>query len=133
MTRIFTIPAFLLLVLATLGLQGQELNTTQRAQVAKLEHQFMSPCCYGEQLYGHLSPQALEMKQQISQMVLEGRTDREIIDHFKAQFGARILVEPEGAQWWVMNVVPIALLILGFAATVWVIRKWYRPVTPRAA
>ncbi|MCW5962670.1 MAG: cytochrome c-type biogenesis protein CcmH [Bryobacterales bacterium] len=129
------IPAILLmlLLLGALLLPGQELNTTQQAQVARLEHQFMSPCCYGEQLYGHLSPQALEMKQQISQMVLEGRNEREIIDHFKSKFGARILVEPEGAQWWVMNVVPLLLLLLGFLATVWVIRKWYRPAAPKAA
>ncbi len=130
-------PLFAILLLICLcsvaTLHGQELNTTQQAQVAKLEHQFMSPCCYGEQLYGHMSPQALEMKQQISQMVLEGRSEREIIDHFKAQFGTRILVEPEGAQWWVMNVVPLALLALGFLATVWIIRKWYRPAEPKAA
>lgn len=132
MHRIFaTLP--MLLLLGALSLPGQELNTTQQAQVARLEHQFMSPCCYGEQLYGHLSPQALEMKQQISKMVLEGRSEREIIDHFKAQFGARILVEPEGAQWWVMNVVPVVLLLLGLLATVWVIRKWYRPAATKAA
>lgn len=132
MRRLPTI-LLLLCLCGTVLLPGQELNTTQQAQVAKLEHQFMSPCCYGEQLYGHLSPQALEMKQQISQMVLEGRSEREIIDHFKAQFGSRILVEPEGAQWWVMNVVPMVLLLLGFVATVWIIRKWYKPAEPKAA
>lgn len=112
---------------------AQELNTTQLAQLSRLEHRFMSPCCYGEPLYGHLSPQAVEMKQEIAQMVLAGRGDEEIVEHFKAKFGTRILVEPEGAQWWVMNVVPVILLLLGLAFTVWIIRKWYRPAAPRAA
>jgi cytochrome c-type biogenesis protein CcmH len=93
----------------------------------------MSPCCWGEPLYGHLSPEALEMKRQISAMVLEGRSEREVIDFFKDRYGTRILVEPEGTQWWVMNVVPLALLGLGFVATVLVIRKWYRPTSPKPA
>jgi cytochrome c-type biogenesis protein CcmH/NrfF len=125
--------AFLFLLLAVSYLPAQELNTTQRAQVSKLEHQFMSPCCWGEPLYGHLSPEALEMKRQIAAMVLEGRNERDVIDFFKAKYGTRILVEPEGTQWWVMNVVPVVLLLLGFLATVLVIRKWYQPAAPRPA
>lgn len=133
MNRVQLLFMLLVLFLGAASLAAQELNTTQLAMVNKLEHQFMSPCCYGEQLYGHMSPQALEMKQEIAQMVLLGRSEREILDHFKDKFGARILVEPEGAQWWIMNVVPLALLALGFMATVWIIRKWYRPATPKAA
>lgn len=133
MTRAPFLVILMLLLLGAHPAAAQELNTTQLAMVNKLEHQFMSPCCYGEQLYGHLSPQALEMKQEIARMVLDGRSEREILDHFKAKFGSRILVEPEGAQWWVMNVVPIVLLALGFVATVWIIRKWYRPAAPRPA
>jgi cytochrome c-type biogenesis protein CcmH len=116
-----------------MALHGQELNTTQQSQAARLQHQFMSPCCWGEPLYGHMSPEALEMKREISRMVLEGRSDQDVIEHFKAKFGTRILVEPDGTQWWVMNVVPMVLLALGFVATVWIIRKWYRPAEPKAA
>jgi cytochrome c-type biogenesis protein CcmH len=133
MPRAF-LACFLVLVFLTANSTAQELNSTQLAQLSRLEHRFMSPCCYGEQLYGHLSPQAVEMKQEIASMVLEGRSDEEIIEYFKGKFGARILVEPEGVQWWVMNVVPVVLLMIGLAFTVWIIRKWYRPpAAPREA
>lgn len=112
---------------------AQDLNPEQLQRLSRLEHRFMSPCCFGEQLYGHLSPQAVEMKQEIAQMVMGGTDDQSIVDHFKAKFGTRILVEPEGAQWWVMNVVPVVLLFLGLGVTIWIIRKWYRPAAPRPA
>ena len=60
--------------------------------------------------------------------VAEGRTDRQILDHFKQQYGERILVEPEGARWWVMNVVPLSMLACGLLVVGLVLRKWLRPL-----
>lgn len=66
-------------------------------------------------------------------MIVGGQSDREIVEFFKGKYGERILTEPEGTQWWVMNIVPFALLGLGLLITVFVIRRMLRPAEPRAA
>ncbi|MCL4782102.1 MAG: cytochrome c-type biogenesis protein CcmH [Bryobacterales bacterium] len=139
-------PVFLMVLLA-LGLafsaiaqqpgptppRTDQLTPEQSKRLYELEHEFMSPCCYGEALYGHMSPTAQEMKTEIAQMIVGGQSDREIVEFFKGKYGERILTEPEGTQWWVMNIVPFALLGLGLLITVFVIRRMLRPAEPRAA
>lgn len=109
-----------------------QLTQEQASRLYKLEHGFMAPCCYGEALYGHMSPAAQEMKTEIAQMVVAGQSDRQIVEFFKGKYGERILTEPEGTQWWVMNIVPFALLGLGLLFTVFVIRRMMRPAEPHA-
>jgi cytochrome c-type biogenesis protein CcmH len=133
----FQLCSLLLLTLLAASLAApvtaQQLNPEQSQRLYALEHQFMSPCCYGEALYGHMSPAAQEMKTELVTMVSSGKTDREIIEYFKSKFGERILSEPEGAKWWVMNVVPFVLLGLGLVVVLFVIRRWQRPATPSPA
>jgi cytochrome c-type biogenesis protein CcmH len=101
-----------------------------RARLIKqIERKLMAPCCWSESVAKHLSPASTEMKKTIAAMVDEGKTEREIIDHFKRVYGARILVEPEGAAAGVLTVVPLAMLAIGAAATVLIIRKWRRATT----
>lgn len=109
-----------------------QLTPEQSQRLYKLEHGFMAPCCYGEALYGHMSPAAQEMKTEIAQMVVAGQSDRQIVEFFKAKYGERILTEPEGTQWWVMNIVPFTLLGLGVLLTVFIIRRMLRPAEPHA-
>ncbi len=104
------------------------LTPEQLARVDRLEHAMLAPCCYSETVADHRSEVALEMQREIRQMVAAGATDREILDHYKEQYGMRILIEPEGRLWWLMNVVPVVLLVFGLAAVVLLLRKWRRPV-----
>jgi len=98
----------------------------QRALVEKLEHALLAPCCYQEVVATHNSEQAKAMRAEIAAMVAAGKTEREILDYYKQRYGARILAEPEGAQWWVMNVVPIIMLAGGAIIVVRLLRKWRR-------
>ncbi|MCC7340787.1 MAG: cytochrome c-type biogenesis protein CcmH [Bryobacterales bacterium] len=143
----FRIRTFSLILLLAMGLalssaaqqpgptppRTDQLTPEQSKRLYGLEHQFMSPCCYGEALYGHMSPTAQEMKTEIAQMIVGGQSDRQIVEFFKGKYGERILTEPEGTQWWVMNIVPFVLLGLGLLLTVFVIRRMMRPAEPRAA
>jgi cytochrome c-type biogenesis protein CcmH len=102
-------------------------DSSGRAALSKqIEHKLMAPCCWSESVAKHISPASTEMKKQIAAMVDEGKTEREIIEHFKRQYGARILVEPEGLTGRVLTVVPLAMLALGATFTVLIIRKWRR-------
>ena len=98
----------------------------QRALVEKLERALLAPCCYQEVVATHNSEQAKTMRAEIAAMVAAGKTEQEILDYYKKRYGARVLVEPEGAQWWVMNVVPIAMLAGGALVVVRLLLKWRR-------
>jgi len=98
----------------------------QRALVEKLEQALLAPCCYQEVVATHNSEQAKAMRAEIAAMVAAGKTERQILDYYKQRYGARILAEPEGAQWWVMNVVPIIMLAGGGIIVVRLLRKWRR-------
>jgi cytochrome c-type biogenesis protein CcmH/NrfF len=94
-----------------------------RSRIAELEARFLAPCCWAEPVSTHRSDVALQMKAEIARWVAEGRSDREIIDTYRQQYGARILVEPEGAQFWWMNIIPWVVLLLGLTFTVWLLRR----------
>jgi cytochrome c-type biogenesis protein CcmH/NrfF len=84
----------------------------------KLQRELLAPCCYRETLDHHMSEAAAAMKSEIHAMVARGKSEREIIEHFKGQYGSRILAEPEGATWWVGTLVPLLVLGIGAALVV---------------
>jgi cytochrome c-type biogenesis protein CcmH len=107
-------------------LPAQTGNAPQK-RIERLEASLLAPCCWAEPVSRHRSDVALEMRADIAKFVAEGRSDREILDFYKQKYGSRILVEPEGARWWWMHVVPIAVLVLGLAAVLLLLRRWLKP------
>ncbi len=107
-------------------------STSQKDRIYNLEDHLVAPCCWSETVAEHRSEIALQMRGEIEQMVAAGRTDREILDHYKAQYGMRILTEPEGTRFWVMNIVPVVMLILGAFVAIFTLRRWlkHQPAEP---
>jgi len=105
-----------------------QLTDEQLARVEKLEEALLAPCCYSESIARHRSEAALQMKTEIRRMVAEGKADREILDVYKERYGLKVLVEPEGGLWWWMHAVPVAVIVLGLAAAVFVLRNWLKPL-----
>jgi cytochrome c-type biogenesis protein CcmH len=97
-------------------------------RIRKLENSLLAPCCWAEPIAQHRSEVALQMKREIEEFVRQGKTDREILDFYKQKYGARILVEPEGALWWWMHAVPFAVLAASLAVVGLVLRRWLRPL-----
>lgn len=121
-------------VLAGIILLGStQLDATQRARLERLENALLAPCCYQEVVATHASEAAKQMRAELAELVAAGWSDREILDHYKRRYGARVLAEPEGAQWWVMNVVPMVMLAGGAALVVLLVRKWRRGAVSGAA
>ena len=100
------------------------------ARIRHLEETLMAPCCYQEPLLNHRSEAALQMKAEIAAWVAQGKSDREIVDAYKTRYGPRILVDPEGASWWWLTVMPWAALLLGAVAVIAVLWRWRRAPTP---
>ncbi len=104
----------------------------QQARIERLEHKLLAPCCYQEPLATHRSDTASEMRAELAQMVAQGKSDREILDFYKQRYGTRVLVEPEGGSWWVMNAAPVVVSIGGLLFVLRLMRKMLRRPQPRS-
>jgi cytochrome c-type biogenesis protein CcmH len=101
-------------------------ETRQRQD--KLENSILAPCCWAEPISIHRSDVAVQMRAEIARFLGEGKTDREILDYYKARYGERVLVEPEGAKWWWMTLVPVLMLAAGLVVAVLVLKRWIKPL-----
>lgn len=97
-------------------------------RIRKLENSLLAPCCWAEPIAQHRSDVAIQMKREIEEFVRTGKTDREILDYYKEKYGARVLVEPEGALWWWMHVVPFVVFGASLVVVGVVLRRWLRPL-----
>ena len=96
-------------------------------RIRALQEKLIAPCCWSESVAMHRSEVAAEMRAEIARMVNEGRSDREILDFYKAKYGTRILMEPEGQLRLWAYTIPIVASILGLALVVWIIRRMVKP------
>ena len=113
-----------------IGLIASMLGAATSPVEVKLQHELLAPCCYQATLDQHMSDAALTMKTEIHEMVSAGRSEREIIDFYKARYGARILGEPEGAVWWIGTLTPLLALAASALVLTRLIRRWARSGEP---
>jgi cytochrome c-type biogenesis protein CcmH/NrfF len=72
----------------------------------------------------HQSDIAVRIRSEIRTWVHQGKPDREILDSYKERYGAKVLIEPEGAAWWWIHLIPVFVLVSGAALVVLLVRKW---------
>jgi cytochrome c-type biogenesis protein CcmH len=111
-------------IAALLATAAKPLPTSDR--VTRLERVLLAPCCWSETVAVHRSAVALQIKSEIAAFVSQGKTDREILDYYKARYGARILIEPEGGARVLVNVVPWVGAALGALGVALAIRRMAR-------
>lgn len=95
----------------------------QQQRVEALERQLIAPCCWSESVRDHQSPVASEMRAEIARFVEAGRTDAEILNHYREKYGRRVLIEPGGDAALVALVVPLFAILGGAVFTVYAIRR----------
>lgn len=95
----------------------------QAERIRKIEDSLLSPCCYGGQVSTHMSDIAAQMRQEITQMVLEGKSDREIREYYVSLYGQRVLAEPEGPKRVMLYGIPVTLGVAGVLFVVAFLRK----------
>jgi len=134
------IPYVLIFVLTTfafgedLSYYQKKLSKAQEDQAINLEKQIMAACCFGGTVYGQVKTEYTEkQKTDIRRLILEGKTDDEILDYFREEidprtgkaYGNRILAAPKSDElvgqisYWM---VPF-FAILGIGILILVIRK----------
>ena len=97
-----------------------------RERIAALvEEQLIAPCCWRAPLSQHYSGTAERMKEDLRQMLAKGSTQEEILDHYKAMYGERILSSPPNAGFNRMAYLFTPLMFLVGAGVIFItLRRW---------
>ena len=88
-------------------------DVKQAERIRKIEDSLLSPCCYGGQVSTHMSDIAAQMRGEITQMVLEGKSDKEIRDYYVRLYGQQVLAEPEGPRRLMLYGIPVTITVAG--------------------
>jgi cytochrome c-type biogenesis protein CcmH len=108
------------LILASLLLIGVLSPTSdQNRRIRKLEGSLMAPCCYSQTIDVHMSTEAAQMRDEVSNMVLTGKSDDEILRFYRAKYGETILVVPAGTAGLLAFGIPTGVALLALALTFW--------------
>jgi len=117
----------LLLAASTTSLTPQ-----QAATVKSTENKLMAPCCYSQTIAQHMSAVAETMRNEVTDMAAAGETQQQILDHYKAIYGERILVVPDGLTGQFAFNTPVAVFVVSCIALLFILLK-YRRATPLPA
>lgn len=101
-------------------------DVKQAERIRNIEDSLLSPCCYGGQVSTHMSEIAAQMRQEITQMVLDGRSEKEIRDYYVRLYGQQVLAEPEGPRRVMLYGIPVALTVAGAAFVLVFLKKAIR-------
>lgn len=95
-------------------------------RVHAIAAQLRCPVCQNESLADATAPVALDLRQQIRQQVLAGKSDQQIIQFFIARYGEQTIVWAPQWQGFSLLIwlVPIALLLGGCVLIYLLVRDW---------
>ena len=78
------------------------------------------PVCQGMSVADSPSTVALDMKQQVREMLAQGYTQQQILDYFERSYGQFVLLKPKPPIVWIL---PLLALIIGIAVVAMKLRK----------
>jgi cytochrome c-type biogenesis protein CcmH/NrfF len=115
-------------IVATLFLLSSSMPLTlrQSAEVKRVEESLLAPCCYSQSVAQHMSAEAEQMRHEVTEMVASGRSETEIIDHYKALYGERILIVPDGRTGKILFALPVLISIASSGVLLLFLRKMLR-------
>jgi cytochrome c-type biogenesis protein CcmH len=113
------------LLLAQAGVAAETPPLESRARL--LERKLMAPCCFTQTIDQHESEAARAMRAELRQLLAQGLTDEQVLDHYVERHGPRILAVPPAQGfgrllYWVPSMLTGVLLV----AVCLLLRSWYR-------
>src|ERR1700757_1998771 len=84
------------MIVALILVNPASLSASQTAQIQKVEKRLLAPCRYTQSIGEHGSAIAVQMRGEVSEMVAEGKSESEIVEHYRRIYGDRILIVPDG-------------------------------------
>jgi cytochrome c-type biogenesis protein CcmH len=93
-----------------------------------IEDNLIAPCCWSTPVSQHYSPVADEIRAEVRAMLAEGKSRDEILDHYVAQYGERILAAPRAQGFNILAyVLPWVVLVMGAWLLILLIKKLRSP------
>ena len=114
------------LILALTLVNPASLSIAQTAQIQKVEKRLLAPCCYTQSIAEHGSDIAVQMRGEVTEMVADGKSEKEIVDHYKNIYGDRILIVPDGLTGRILFSLPVAISVLACLVLFVCFRKMLR-------
>jgi cytochrome c-type biogenesis protein CcmH len=108
----------------TFGAQSQPASEEER----EIDDQLIAPCCWTQPVSQHYSEVAEKIRNEVHEMVSAGKSRDQILDHFVAQYGERILARPRAKGFnALIYLLPWASLLLGAGLVILLIKKMRSP------
>src|SRR5579871_205126 len=95
-----------LVILLMLVTAPVSLTDAQSIHVQNVEKKLLAPCCYTQSIAEHGSDVAVRMRAEVTQMVADGKSEDEIIGHYRAVYGDRVLIIPDGFAGKILFTLP---------------------------
>ena len=125
--------AFLLAGLISTSASAQE-STPTDDQVNAIAKQLYCPVCENTPLDVCPTAACIEWREEIRDMLADGKSEAEIKQHFVDYYGARVLAEPPRTGFnWLVYVVPPIMIIAGVFVLFRALRSWSRPSKSKAS
>ena len=110
-------------IVLLLALSAIPLTPQQDAKIKRLEDKFMAPCCYSQSIREHMSLEAEQMREEVTAMVVSGKSEQEIINYYKAKYGETILVVPDGMAGRLTFGIPVAVFVASLCLVLLALRR----------
>jgi cytochrome c-type biogenesis protein CcmH len=99
------------------------LSNTQKSEIRKAEERLLAPCCYTQSIAVHGSEIAEQMRAEVTEMVVHGRSENEIVDYYRGLYGDRVLVVPDGVTGDILFSIPVIVAVSGCLVLLVCLRK----------
>ena len=104
----------LLILIATLLFQKLSIANINSPQIDKISKNLRCLICQGQSVYDSQSDFALSIKQLIKNKIDEGKSEKQIYEYLKNQYGEWIVYDPEfNKKNLILWVFPLILFIFG--------------------
>ena len=100
-------------------------DSALEAKVRSVAQQLRCPVCQGLSLQDSPSELSQEMRDLVREQLRAGKSPDEVKQYFVSRYGEWILLDPEAHGFnWVVNALPVLLVIGGAAALYLAVRRW---------
>ena len=97
-------------------------------EVNAIAHKLYCPVCENTPLDVCPTDACKDWRELIRSMLADGKTETEILQHFKDQYGARVLAEPpKEGFYWLVYLLPPAIILAGAVILFRALKEWTKP------
>lgn len=119
---------FLLSILFTGIALAQDGAPPTDDEVNAVAHQLYCPVCESTPLDVCPTDACKDWREQIRVMLSEGKSEKEILQYFEDQYGARVLAEPpKKGFYWLVYLLPPAIILIGAVVLFRSLKAWTKP------